>query len=142
MASGFSPPSTAVWVVIYPAYFDKKATVSGGRRVNKSLAVDNPRVEDIRAVCEKLKVPYVVEAVRTFIIRLEMMLQDKTYPRDCLNPGRIRVYFLHPSAESKATTKCAFLYEIAPLIAQLKSRQQAAASSTSSSSKSGKKKKR
>ncbi|GBE62171.1 signal recognition particle [Babesia ovata] len=130
MATTQSSDSVSTWAVIYPTYFDKKATISGGRRVSLQLAVENPRVEDIRTVCEHLKVPYVLEA-------------NKAYPRDFLNPGRIRVYFLHPKAESRALTKCAFIYEIAPLIAQLKLRQQAeATAAAASSSKSGKKKRR
>ncbi|ORM40617.1 Serine--tRNA ligase [Babesia sp. Xinjiang] len=128
MASGFSGDEISSWAVLYPTYFDKKASVSGGRRVNQSLAVENPRVEDIRAVCAKLKVPYVLEP-------------NKLYPRDYMNPGRIRVYFLHPNAESKATTKCTFIYEIAPLIAQLKSCQKSVAPATNSAKSTKKKKK-
>ncbi|GFE55382.1 signal recognition particle 19 kDa [Babesia ovis] len=127
MASDYSEEARSKWTILYPTYFDKKASVSGGRRVNKSLAIENPRMEDIGAVCEKLKVPYVLEA-------------DKLYPRDCMNPGRIRVYFLHPTSESKATTKTAFIQEIAPLIAQVKSCQKTVATSSNSSKASKKKK--
>ncbi|EDO05733.1 signal recognition particle SRP19 subunit family protein [Babesia bovis T2Bo] len=127
MASTISEDAISTWTILYPTYFDKKATVSGGRRVNKTLAVEDPSVEDIRIVCEKLKVPYKVE-------------RHKIYPRDFLNPGRIRVYFLDPNAESKATTKTGFISEIAPYIAQVKSTQKSVVKSTTSSKSSKKKK--
>ncbi|KAK1937367.1 signal recognition particle SRP19 subunit [Babesia divergens] len=130
MASQPSGEDTSTWTIIYPTYLDKKASASGGRRVNKAFAVENPHVEEIRAACEKLKVPYVLE-------------RNKVYPRDFMNPGRIRVSFRHPGAECKSRTKCEFLREIAQLVAQLKSRREAASPTTSSgSSKPSRKKKK
>lgn len=61
-------------------------------------------------VCERLKVPYLLE-------------KEKLYPRDFMNPGRIRVSLSAPGIECKSKTKSAFLREIAQLIAQLKSRK-------------------
>lgn len=63
MASKPSGEDTSTWTIIYPTYLDKKASASGGCRVNKAFAVENPHVEEIRAACEKLKVPYVLERV-------------------------------------------------------------------------------
>ncbi|KAK1441758.1 hypothetical protein BgAZ_500900 [Babesia gibsoni] len=130
MASPTSDQSTDKWLTIYPTYLDKKASVSGGRRVSKALAVENPSIQEIRLVCERLKVPYVLEI-------------NKLYPRDFLNPGRIRVSLNQPGAECKSKTKCEFLRELVQLIAQLKSRNEPPTpKAATSSSKSSKKKKK
>ncbi len=38
------------WMIIYPLYLDKSKSVSEGRRVPSSLAVDKPQAEEIAMV--------------------------------------------------------------------------------------------
>ncbi len=38
------------WIVVYPLYLDKARSVSGGRRIPASLAVEKPQAEEIAQV--------------------------------------------------------------------------------------------
>jgi signal recognition particle subunit SRP19 len=40
--------------IIWPAYFDSARTRSGGRRVQKSLAVQSPKIQEVTEAAEKL----------------------------------------------------------------------------------------
>jgi signal recognition particle subunit SRP19 len=40
--------------IIWPAYFDLAKTRNGGRRVPKSLAVPNPKVEELQTAARRL----------------------------------------------------------------------------------------
>lgn len=51
------------WNIIYPTYLDKDCTSSQGRKINLSVAVSKPTIEEIKIVCEKLNIPHVVEEV-------------------------------------------------------------------------------
>ena len=65
-------------VCIYPSYINSKCTVAEGRRIPKDLACEAPNVLEIRDVLEKsMKLPCEVE--------------DKFYPRDFWQRGRVRV---------------------------------------------------
>jgi signal recognition particle subunit SRP19 len=68
---------TKDWRVLYPLYFDKKASRAGGRKVPKNLAVDTPDVEDLVQMLSYLKIPFVVE-------------MNKRHPRDHFCVGRVR----------------------------------------------------
>lgn len=73
------PDHMKQWAVIYPIYFDKTRSVKEGRRVSKSLAVDNPIAVLISDACQSLG----------FESALEI---NKTHPNDWSNPGRVRVH--------------------------------------------------
>ena len=68
------------YVIIYPQYFDSKASRKMGRRVPKVLAVDSPSLARIEEACKKLG--------------LKVMLEpDKAYPRASnVKCGRIVVF--------------------------------------------------
>lgn len=68
---------TKDWRVLYPLYFDKKASRAGGRKVPKTLAVDTPDVEDLVQMLSYLKIPMVLE-------------MNKRHPRDHFCLGRVR----------------------------------------------------
>jgi signal recognition particle subunit SRP19 len=40
--------------IIWPAYFDQSKTRKDGRRVSKSLAVHNPKIDEVKLATEKL----------------------------------------------------------------------------------------
>eukprot|EP01070_Trichotokara_eunicae_P002506 Trichotokara_eunicae@DN2697_c0_g1_i1.p1 len=65
------------WEIIYPSYLDAKKKLSEGRRICQKKAVDAPTVAELGEICAFLKVPFIIE--------------DKTYPRDILVRGRLRV---------------------------------------------------
>lgn len=82
------------WHVIYPGYLEKSFTAPQGRRVPKDIAVDKPKLDEISAVLEFLKLRHCVEL-------------DKAYPRDWLTRGRVRVLLkdehgqlMHPVIET------------------------------------------
>lgn len=68
---------TKDWRVLYPIYFDKKASRADGRKVPTSLSVDKPDIEDLIQMLTFLKIPMVVE-------------MNKRHPRDFFVTGRIR----------------------------------------------------
>ncbi len=47
--------------VLWPAYFDIHTKRSGGRRIPKNLAVENPKIEDIARAVKTLGIEYEVE---------------------------------------------------------------------------------
>ena len=55
-------------VIIWPAYFDQAKTRKEGRRVQKSLAVQSPKILEIREAAQKLGLDFEVVA-------------DKGYPK-------------------------------------------------------------
>ncbi|MCX8182834.1 MAG: signal recognition particle subunit SRP19/SEC65 family protein [Crenarchaeota archaeon] len=68
------------YVIVYPWYFDSKASRKMGRRVPKSLAVDSPSLARIEEACRKLGLKIDVEP-------------DKVYPRvNNVKCGRIVVF--------------------------------------------------
>lgn len=65
-------------VILYPNYINSKKTVAQGRRISKDKACENPQIVEMLDGCTKgLKLPAQVE--------------DKSYSRDWLIRGRIRV---------------------------------------------------
>ncbi len=82
------------WHTVYPAYLEKGFTLPQGRRVPKEVAVEKPKLEEMSAVLEFLKIRHCIE-------------YDKAYPRDWLTKGRVRVLLkdehgqlMHPVIES------------------------------------------
>ena len=49
-----------IWVV-YPLYFDISVSRKDGRRVPRSLALDNPRCEEIKASLDSLDISCAIE---------------------------------------------------------------------------------
>ncbi|KAJ1971216.1 signal recognition particle subunit, partial [Dimargaris xerosporica] len=68
----------AAWVCLYPAYFDRSRSLQMGRRVSHDVAVDRPKAR------------HIAEAVSRLHLRL-LYEPEKIYPRDFLNPGRVKV---------------------------------------------------
>lgn len=65
-------------VILYPNYINAKKTIAEGRRIPKDKACENPNVVEMVDCCTKgLKLPAQIE--------------DKSYSRDWLVRGRIRV---------------------------------------------------
>ncbi|MEM4610096.1 MAG: signal recognition particle subunit SRP19/SEC65 family protein [Thermoproteota archaeon] len=68
------------YVIVYPQYFDSKASRKMGRRVPKGLAVDSPSLARIEGACRKLGLKVILEP-------------DKAYPRvSNIKCGRIVVF--------------------------------------------------
>lgn len=68
------------YVIVYPQYFDSKASRKMGRRVSKSLAVDSPSLARVEEACRKLGLKVILE-------------HDKAYPRvSNAKCGRIVVF--------------------------------------------------
>ncbi|BAM38682.1 signal recognition particle [Theileria orientalis strain Shintoku] len=112
------------WNIIYPTYLDKDSTTSQGRKVNLSIAVSKPTLEEIKSVLEHLNVPHILEP-------------RKRYPRNWLVPGRVRVFLGDHSVylSHNARLEKQLLNEVATLISQLKTRQTSISSSKSSTDK-------
>lgn len=71
------PPNPKFWTTIYPAYLNSKLKKSEGRKIHKSTAVENPTLQEISEVLSFLRLLHCVE--------------NKAYPRDILQRGRIKV---------------------------------------------------
>ncbi len=41
------------WVKIYPSYIDKALKHNEGRKISASLAVENPSIKEILAICKQ-----------------------------------------------------------------------------------------
>ena len=63
--------------VIWPIYFDLNISRSNGRRVPKSLAIQNPSIDDILKAAKRL--------------RLNPILEEKAHPSRWWSRGRILV---------------------------------------------------
>jgi signal recognition particle subunit SRP19 len=53
------------WKCIYPLYFDKKRSITEGRRVPQGQSITNPTCQHLIFACEGLNLPISVE-VRSF----------------------------------------------------------------------------
>ena len=51
---------------LYPQYIDAALTVSGGRRVGKGIALENPTSLEMYQVADKLGVPVVFEPAKCY----------------------------------------------------------------------------
>lgn len=74
-----APPDFRRWVCVYPAYFDGKRSAGDGRRVPMARAIDRPFAHEV------------LEAAARCVPPNRVLMENKTYGRDYLNRGRIRV---------------------------------------------------
>jgi signal recognition particle subunit SEC65 len=52
------------WVKVYPSYIDKALKHSEGRKISATLAVENPNIKEIFAICaEELRLDSKMEVV-------------------------------------------------------------------------------
>ncbi|CAO4360428.1 unnamed protein product [Caenorhabditis nigoni] len=127
------------WVVIYPAYIDKKKTSKQGRKISKLLAVENPTSVEIHDVLAAVGFNPLLE-------------RTKCYPRDGERDfevqGRVRVQLKNDDGTPKHTqkTRDEVFKMVAEMIPKLKTRQpgytpQAAPTSSAAGGKKNKKKK-
>ncbi|OEH77642.1 hypothetical protein cyc_07565 [Cyclospora cayetanensis] len=89
------------WLILYPAYLNKKYTTAQGRRVGKALAVEDPTIDEMKMICDHLHIPVHVERARR-------------YPRDwLLSVGRLRVQLKTEAGKlhNESITSSAFLWE-------------------------------
>ncbi len=104
-------------VCIYPIYINGLATLAQGRRVAAAHAVDNPTLAEIVEVLEHLGYKPDVE--------------DKSYPRDFLQRGRLRVHLKDPHTNDPTVPDIAsrkeLLRRLGTMIPNLKSRKEAKA---------------
>ncbi|EFO84907.1 hypothetical protein GCK72_001239 [Caenorhabditis remanei] len=142
MATGLSAEplsSQKRWVVIYPAYIDKKKTTKQGRKISKLLAVDNPTSAEIHDVLAAVGFNPLLE-------------RTKCYPRDGDRDfevqGRVRVQLKNDDGTPKHAqkTRDEVFKLAAEMIPKLKTRQPgysapAVASSSGAAGKKNKKKK-
>eukprot|EP00917_Polyrhabdina_sp_WS-2016_P027159 GHVP01058065.1.p1 GENE.GHVP01058065.1~~GHVP01058065.1.p1 ORF type:complete len:149 (+),score=25.70 GHVP01058065.1:657-1103(+) len=79
---GVSPSeNVSRWAIIYPAYMDAQKSWTQGRRMKREDCVENPTIQEIADACA-LKARFVVE--------------NKRYPRDFLQIGRLRIQVERP----------------------------------------------
>ncbi|KQJ83189.1 signal recognition particle 19 kDa protein isoform X2 [Brachypodium distachyon] len=125
------------WNVIYPVYLNSKKTVAEGRRIAAAKACADPTCNEILDSCTYLKIPCKIE-------------QDKAYPRDFFQRGRVRVQLQNEDGSPvnpAIRTKKQLMIQIAELVPKHQGRtkkQEPSASSSAaptSKSKGGKKKK-
>ncbi|KAK6226146.1 signal recognition particle subunit srp19 [Colletotrichum tabaci] len=72
------PKQYADFQCLYPVYFDARRTRAEGRRVPRSLAVENPIAREIVNACAALRLPTLFEPA-------------KFHPKDWANPGRVKI---------------------------------------------------
>mmetsp|Transcript_7354 Transcript_7354/g.10865 ORF Transcript_7354/g.10865 Transcript_7354/m.10865 type:complete len:128 (-) Transcript_7354:426-809(-) len=104
-------PDISRWTCIYTSYLNSKVPQSLGRRVNKGVAVENPKAQEISEVLQFLKLPHCIE--------------NKAFPRDILDRGRVRVMLKNESNEfnnPEVTSKRVLLNKLCEFIPRLKSR--------------------
>ena len=76
-------PNTSRWVSIYPPYINARLKVSEGRRISKTIAVDNPQLQEISMILTLLRIMHAVEPM-------------KAYSRDVLCRGRVKAQLKMP----------------------------------------------
>lgn len=74
------------FVCIWPNNIDSKRTLVNGRRISIEAACENPIAEEMSEVCQYLKLTHVVEPY-------------KSYPRDALRYGRVKVELFDVAGE-------------------------------------------
>ncbi|CCD70777.2 putative signal recognition particle 19 kDa protein [Caenorhabditis elegans] len=128
------------WIVIYPAYIDKKKTAKQGRKISQILAVENPTSVEIHDVLAAVGFNPLLE-------------RTKCYPRDGERDfevqGRVRVQLKNDdgTAKHEQKTRDEIFKMVAEMIPKLKTRQpgytapSVASSSAAAAGKKNKKKK-
>eukprot|EP00747_Dinoflagellata_sp_TGD_P161803 gnl/TRDRNA2_/TRDRNA2_178728_c0_seq1.p1 gnl/TRDRNA2_/TRDRNA2_178728_c0~~gnl/TRDRNA2_/TRDRNA2_178728_c0_seq1.p1 ORF type:complete len:165 (+),score=43.12 gnl/TRDRNA2_/TRDRNA2_178728_c0_seq1:92-586(+) len=108
---------TSKWSILYPNYLNSKKSRPQGRRIATANAVEHPHPAEMAEICEYLKIPHVLE-------------MHKSYPRDWLIRGRVRVLLKTPEGaftNAEVHTKEQLLLKMGELIPKLKSRAPGAA---------------
>ncbi|KAJ1984077.1 signal recognition particle subunit [Dimargaris verticillata] len=98
------------WVCLYPAYFDRNRSFQKGRRVSHDVAVDRPKAR------------HIAEAVSRLHLRL-LYEPEKIYPRDFLNPGRVKVELKDDNGQTISPTvsnRRALYHRVALLLPAMK----------------------
>mmetsp|Transcript_56680 Transcript_56680/g.64963 ORF Transcript_56680/g.64963 Transcript_56680/m.64963 type:complete len:143 (+) Transcript_56680:23-451(+) len=125
-------PTQKKWKVLYPAYIDSTKKIDQGRAIPLKHCVENPTIQEMSEILQYLKIRHVIEP-------------HKAYPKDWINPGRIRVQLLDDDSSKplneEVPNKKKLMMKMGELIPKLKSRVNAA-SSTTTSAKAGKSKKK
>mmetsp|Transcript_28662 Transcript_28662/g.54895 ORF Transcript_28662/g.54895 Transcript_28662/m.54895 type:complete len:142 (+) Transcript_28662:194-619(+) len=99
-------------VIVYPAYLNSKLTVREGRRIPASLATDNPSTHEV------------MESVLRLGFKAE--IEDKSYSRDYMVRGRVRVELRGESGEpanEEIPNRRMLLIKIAELVPTTTARQ-------------------
>lgn len=103
-------------IVIYPSYINSKASLPEGRKVGLQHCVEHPTLPEILEVIKHLG--------------LDAVPEDKTYPRDPFQRGRVRVTLKDPQTGEPVVpelpTRKRLLEKIGETIPNLKSRIEAA----------------
>eukprot|EP00316_Scyphosphaera_apsteinii_P009299 CAMPEP_0119299520 /NCGR_PEP_ID=MMETSP1333-20130426/1601_1 /TAXON_ID=418940 /ORGANISM="Scyphosphaera apsteinii, Strain RCC1455" /LENGTH=239 /DNA_ID=CAMNT_0007300973 /DNA_START=55 /DNA_END=774 /DNA_ORIENTATION=+ len=101
-------------IIIYPIYINSKATLAEGRRIATKYCVEQPTLPEILDVLQHLG--------------FEAQLEDKLYPRNAFQRGRVRVLLKDPLTGephiSDITSRKALLQKIGEMIPNLKSRKE------------------
>jgi len=112
------------WICIYPTYINSRRTISEGRRVARSLCIENPTHQEIKDV--------LVAA------GLTVGVENKCYPReknkDAQTRGRVRVHLKNDDGtpvDKSFPSRDSVLTHLCEMIPKLKSRQQKQSSSAS-----------
>ncbi|MHA1371786.1 MAG: signal recognition particle subunit SRP19/SEC65 family protein [Promethearchaeota archaeon] len=97
-------------IMIYPCYFDIKRSRRMARRVPKSLAVQNPRLDELEYVAKYLKINYFTEP-------------DAKHPAAWwdLNKGRLMISKKEP--ENKDLKKAELVKKMAKLLKVVKKKK-------------------
>jgi signal recognition particle subunit SRP19 len=92
---GVSSLDTKKWKIVYPAYINSKKTVSEGRQIPLSSAVENPTVNEIYEVCKYLgfKCEKEVHLILNGVDCYWENKAEKVYPRDFEARGRVKIEF-------------------------------------------------
>ena len=99
---------------MYPIYLNSKVTLQGGRRLAQKFCVEHPSLQEIMDVLGHLGFEYQIE--------------DKIYPRNITQRGRIRVKLFEPGTKEPVvadiTSRMELLKRIGAEIPNLKSRKE------------------
>ncbi|KAG2650429.1 signal recognition particle 19 kDa protein-like [Panicum virgatum] len=116
------------WSVLYRVYIDSRKTVAEGRRVTAGKACPDPTCGEIADCCSHLNIPCHIEP-------------DKSYPRDFLQVGRVRVQLKRDDGSlvnPEIVTKKKLMLQVAELVPKHlgRTRKQEPASNSSSTAPS------
>jgi len=103
-------------VVVYPNYLNAKKSVAEGRRIPRERACDNPQIIEMLDSCVKG-------------LKLSAQVEDKSYSRDWLVRGRIRVQLKDSNGKpvySDIPTRRVLMIKMAELIPKHPLRRQKA----------------
>ena len=107
-------PTHDTRILVYPIYLNSKVTLQGGRRLAQKFCVEHPSLQEIMDVLGHLGFEYQIE--------------DKIYPRNITQRGRIRVKLFEPGTKEPVvadiTSRMELLKRIGAEIPNLKSRKE------------------